>query len=62
MRIKDLRNKLPGAIVRRNGRKIEVRADGLGYNFDARDKSRTASEMAEHIRSKLPVAVVMPPK
>jgi len=62
MNIRNLRNKLPGVTIRRNGRKIEVRAAGLGYDFDGRDKSRSESEMAAHIRSKIPVAAIMPPQ
>lgn len=61
MKIRDLRNKLPkGVIVRRAGRKIEVRGDGLGYSFDGRDNSRTESQMAEYIRSKMPVGTIKP--
>lgn len=62
MKIKDLRNKLPGVDVRREGRKVVFRGQGLTYSVDGRDKSRSESQLAETIRSKIPVAAILPPR
>jgi hypothetical protein len=61
MQLRKLKKHLPGCEVTKNGRKIEVRASGLGYIIDnsTRDR-RSEADMAEHIRSKIPAATILP--
>lgn len=59
MDVRRIRKQLPGATVTRNGRKISVRQNGLGYTFDS--SSGSEKQMSDYLRSKIPTAVLLPP-
>jgi len=63
MNIRRIRNKLPGVIVRREGKRVTFNSQGregestLGYSVPG---NANEGETAEMIRSKIPVATIRP--
>lgn len=60
MKIRTLNKHLgPGIKASRQGRLITIRASGLEYRVAGND-SRSEAALADHIKSKIPIAIIKP--
>jgi hypothetical protein len=62
MNLKRAEKLLAGCTVRKSGREVEVRGGGLGYRVAVARNGQIKSEDVEHLKTKIPIAAVMPPK
>jgi len=61
MNIKRAQEILKGSKVRRIGREMEVKGGGLSYRVAVARNGQIKREDVEHLKTKIPVAAVMPP-